>query len=314
MSEALNKTGRKIHFNMCEWGQDDPWKWGPSIAQSWRATGDHTGTWSSAKSIIQSSAKIPAQYTGKPYSWNDLDMLETGNYEQAAHANGKESNMTATEYKTEFTMWAIQASPLIVTTPIMNCTAQTIKKCELSKLSLKKQLSHDLCTSGKSFGCSDTNGSMWTDDGCRGDFAYEGANDVSCNVNGNGKHSCDITNGPVKCMPWISDLQKEILFNDEVIAINQDITPQGRPVTDGDLTLWTRKLSDGTVAVALYNENDTPQSIGFNSSAIGFGSSVGFAVRDLWAHKDLGDFNTGVFAPIQVAPHEAVALRVKKTA
>ena len=50
-------------------------------------------------------------------------MLETGNYEQAAHANGKQSNMTAREYHTEFTMWAISASPLTVTTPIMNCTA-----------------------------------------------------------------------------------------------------------------------------------------------------------------------------------------------
>merc|ERR1719491_1541282 len=35
-----------------------------------------------------------------------MDMLESGNYKQAAHANGKESNMTATEYKTEFSMWA----------------------------------------------------------------------------------------------------------------------------------------------------------------------------------------------------------------
>ena len=39
-SKALNQTGQPIHFNMCEWGRDDPWKWGPEIAQSWRATGD----------------------------------------------------------------------------------------------------------------------------------------------------------------------------------------------------------------------------------------------------------------------------------
>jgi hypothetical protein len=52
-----------------------------------------------------------------------MDMLETGNYGQAAHANGKEGTMTATEYKTEFSMWAIAASPLVVTTPIMTCTA-----------------------------------------------------------------------------------------------------------------------------------------------------------------------------------------------
>lgn len=31
--------------------------------------------------------------------------------------------MTATEYKTEFSMWAIFASSLIVTTPILNCSS-----------------------------------------------------------------------------------------------------------------------------------------------------------------------------------------------
>ena len=35
---------------------------------------------------------------------NDMDMLETGNYEQAAHANGREGTMTAEEYMTEFSM------------------------------------------------------------------------------------------------------------------------------------------------------------------------------------------------------------------
>merc|ERR1712210_45494 len=53
---------------------------------------------------------------------NDMDMIETGNYKQAAHANGRQGTMTATEYKTEFSMWAILASSLIVTTPLVNCS------------------------------------------------------------------------------------------------------------------------------------------------------------------------------------------------
>merc|ERR1712003_167383 len=51
-----------------------------------------------------------------------MDMIESGNYKQAAHANGKQGNMTAIEYKTEFSMWAILASPLVITTPIINCS------------------------------------------------------------------------------------------------------------------------------------------------------------------------------------------------
>ena len=71
-----------MHFNMCEWGDENPWEWGYDCAQSWRMAGDHTPVWESTKKQIRLSAAIPAQYTGKPYGWNDMDMLETGNYEQ----------------------------------------------------------------------------------------------------------------------------------------------------------------------------------------------------------------------------------------
>ena len=114
MSAALNGTGRPIAFNMCEWGLDAPWTWGDGVAQSWRMAGDHTATWASTKSTIQNSAAIPAANTGREYGWNDMDMLETGCYEQCAHANNQIPTMTATEYKTEFSMWALSASPLQV--------------------------------------------------------------------------------------------------------------------------------------------------------------------------------------------------------
>ncbi len=72
MSQALNATGRPIAFNMCEWGLADPWTWGNGVAQSWRIAGDHTGVWDSTKSVIRSSAAVPAQYSGRPYGWNDV--------------------------------------------------------------------------------------------------------------------------------------------------------------------------------------------------------------------------------------------------
>jgi hypothetical protein len=40
-------------------------------------------------------------------------------------------------------------------------------------------------------------------------------------------------------------------LNTEVIAINQDITPQGFPTVPGDSSVWSRNLSDGSIAVAL---------------------------------------------------------------
>ena len=46
MSMALNKTGRPIHYNMCSWGEDSPWDWATTIANSWRMSGDITDSFS----------------------------------------------------------------------------------------------------------------------------------------------------------------------------------------------------------------------------------------------------------------------------
>jgi len=254
MSKALNASGRHIHFNMCEWGKDEPWKWGPAVAQSWRATGDHIGTWDSAKTIIHQRTQIPEHEGGAVFAWNDMDMLETGNYKQAAHANGKVGTMTATEYKTEFSMWAILASPLVVTTPILNCSKT---------------------------------------DQILGEYT------------------------PGACRPSITDLQKEILLNTEVIAINQDITPAGRLILSplpNTVSVYARRLSDGSVAVALYNNLDVAGAGAISFDRLGWSESTSAAVRDLWAHEDLGTF-TGHFpaqegAAVAVEAHETVMLRL----
>jgi hypothetical protein len=66
---------------------------------------------------------------------------------QAAHANGRQGTMTAAEYETEFSMWAILASPMIVTTPILNCSSTdqiagnfTPSKCKPSLTPLQKRI------------------------------------------------------------------------------------------------------------------------------------------------------------------------------
>lgn len=249
MSQALNKTGRPIHFNMCEWGRDSPWDWGPKVAQSWRATGDHTGTWESTKQIIAERTRIPPNQGGAPFAWNDMDMLESGNYKQAAHANGKEGTMTSTEYKTEFSMWAILASPLVVTTPILNC-------------SKTDQI--------------------------------------------NGKYT------PGSCVASITSLQKEILLNKDMLAINQDITPAGRLVKNGSAPVYARSLSDGSVAVALYNPDDVTQHASFDFSLLGFSKGTTGLVRDLWLHKDLGSYTDRFPATGDVAieAHGTTVLRI----
>ena len=119
----------------------------------------------------------------------------------------------------------------------MNCTSgPALPSCSVS---LVEQVSVSACTPGVSFGCGADNHSVrsetfsrrinvalmqppfpqqvWTNNGCRGTFLLNGAN-ISCNVNGSGLHLCEGPGGNVTCKGWISDLQKEILLNEEASA------------------------------------------------------------------------------------------------
>ena len=85
---------------------------------------------------------------------------------------------------------------------------------------------------------------------------------------------------------------KEILLNKEAVAVNQD--PAG--VVGGRVSVlsnqgevWVRKLSSGH-ALALYNPTDASLEIEVDFSKVGLSSTL--AVRDIWAHKDLGRFST----------------------
>ena len=104
-------------------------------------------------------------------------------------------------------------------------------------------------------------------------------------------------------------MQKTVLLNTEVIAINQDVTPQGFPTVPGDSTVWSRNLSDGSIAVALYNEEETPRSIGTSFAALGWATSTKAAVRDLWAHTDNGTA-VGRLPNVTVRAHATVVVRL----
>ena len=45
MRDALNQTGHRIFFSMCEWGVDNPATWASKVGNSWRTTGDMHDSW-----------------------------------------------------------------------------------------------------------------------------------------------------------------------------------------------------------------------------------------------------------------------------
>lgn len=111
ITAALRKAGRPIVLSICEWGNDNPWKWGQSVGHLWRTTGDiyncfdcinDHGSWKSwgVMQILDKQDGL-RQYAG-PGHWNDPDMLEVG--------NGK---LTPGEDRAHFGIWAMIAAPLI---------------------------------------------------------------------------------------------------------------------------------------------------------------------------------------------------------
>lgn len=120
MSKALLKSGRPIVFSLCEWGSTSPWLWAKDIGNLWRATGDITDKWDSQKKddglgVVQIIDLVNGlqSYAG-PGHWNDPDMLEVGN-----------GGMTATEYRSHFSLWAILAAPLIAGNDLRSMTPET---------------------------------------------------------------------------------------------------------------------------------------------------------------------------------------------
>jgi alpha-galactosidase len=87
-------------LSICEWGQNHPWRWAPDVGNLWRTTGHIEDTWASMLDNLDVNSQYP--YAAGPGHWNDPDMLEVGN-----------GGMTWDEYRAHFSLWAIQAAPLI---------------------------------------------------------------------------------------------------------------------------------------------------------------------------------------------------------
>ena len=109
----------------------------------------------------------------------------------------------------------------------------------------------------------------------------------------------------------MDETTREILTNKEVIAVDQDaLGVQGRRVwREGDREVWVKPLSGGGRAVLLFNRGQAPADISFDWGQLGYPGKLKAAVRDLWAHRDLGR-RAGTFSAT-VEPHGVVMLKVQ---
>jgi len=110
MGRALVSAGRPVVFSLCEWGDNQPWEWGPAIGHLWRTTGDIAacwdcevdhGDWSSWGVLRILDMQDGLRAHAGPDHWNDPDMMEVGN------------GMSESEDRAHLSMWAMLAAPLI---------------------------------------------------------------------------------------------------------------------------------------------------------------------------------------------------------
>lgn len=100
MRDALAATGRTMVYDVNGWTNEGPWTWAPTLSNMWRTAPDIEDRYPSMLSNFTRNVSHDQQ--AGPGGWNDPDMLEIGN-----------GGMNATEYRSQFSLWAEMAAPLI---------------------------------------------------------------------------------------------------------------------------------------------------------------------------------------------------------
>ena len=143
--------------------------------------------------------------------------------------------------------------------------------------------------------------------GCS-DLEYRTHFSLWCMFNSPLMIGCDVRN--------LDEVARSILTNRGMIAINQDA--EGRApwfIPDRtDRLVCIRPLSDGDVAIGLFNLSDTKSVMSLSFFDIGLTSESGFSMRlfDIWRNQEIGIHREGLQVPLD--PHDSVvykATRVK---
>jgi len=106
----------------------------------------------------------------------------------------------------------------------------------------------------------------------------------------------------------MSDEIKEILMNEEAIAVNQDrAAKQGYKIRDeGDFEIWEKPLYDGDRALIFFNRSEEPMEVTVDWNELGVMGR--YTVRDLWKHEDIGSSQENIKTTL--APHSVLFVRL----
>ena len=100
-----------------------------------------------------------------------------------------------------------------------------------------------------------------------------------------------------------------LLMNREVLDVNQDALgiPAGRVKRIGSCEIWTKRLADRSLAVAVINRGSQLVEFSVKARHLGLLDSPKLA-RNLWAGQDIADFKADL--PLKIAAHQTILLKV----
>ena len=144
MGNALRAQNRDILFSLCQYGQFDVGVWGAKVGgQSWRIMGDVHDRWNLVSHAID-KLKKNWRYS-EPGAWNDLDMLCVGKMFCNDYTG---SRLAPNEQYTHLSMWALAASPLLI-----SCDMTKFDEFTLSLLRNDEVIAIDQDPLGKAAAC-----------------------------------------------------------------------------------------------------------------------------------------------------------------
>ena len=113
---AIDASGRDMLVAASTWGWENEASWGPSYAHTWRIDGDVTPVWSDVlRTLDKGSTSTLRSASGPSKGWNDFDTMQTGN-----------PGLTEAEGRSQFYMWAMSNSPLILGNDLSTATSATL--------------------------------------------------------------------------------------------------------------------------------------------------------------------------------------------
>ena len=111
-------------------------------------------------------------------------------------------------------------------------------------------------------------------------------------------------------LPHNDDWTTSLLTNPEVIAVDQHSTANRPLITTNDAAIWSAKPEDGKgYYLAIFNCAEAAKDIVLEWNELGLTARKGYALRDLWEHKDLGPAHS---LNLKLQPHACVLYRASE--